>query len=56
MFAINYDISDDVQKAQEDEEYLNKFIQANKRFIMVSAFKATKRFQGNQTLHLRKRR
>ena len=44
MFAINYHISDDVQKAQEDEEYLNKFIKDNKRFIMVSASKATRRF------------
>ena len=44
MFAINNDISDCVQMAQDDEEYLNKFIKDNKRFIMVSAFKATKRF------------
>ena len=44
MFAINYDSSDQIERAQADEEYLNKFIKDNKRFIMVSAFKATKRF------------
>ena len=44
MFALNYDISDQIQKAQADEEYLNQFIKDNKRFIMVNAFKATKRF------------
>ena len=44
MFAINYDNSDQVERAQADEEYLNKFIKDNKRFIMVSEFKETKRF------------
>ncbi len=44
MFAINNNISSDVEKAQTDEEYLNNFIKENRRFIMVSAFKATKRF------------
>lgn len=32
------------RKSTGGEKYLNKFIKDNKRFIMVSAFKATKRF------------
>ena len=37
-------ISEDVLKAQTDENYMNDFIKKHKKFILLSAFRATKRF------------
>lgn len=37
-------ISEDVLRAQTDENYMNDFIKKHKKFILLSAFRATKRF------------
>lgn len=43
IFATNQ-FSDSVFKAQTDENYMNTFISKHKKFILISAFRATKRF------------
>ena len=43
IFATNQFL-DSVFKAQTDENYMNTFINKHKKFILISAFRATKRF------------
>ena len=43
IFATNQFL-DSVFKAQTDENYMNTFISKHKKFILISAFRATKRF------------
>lgn len=43
FFTLNDPLSN-VERAQQDEEYLNEFIKENKKFIMVNTFKTMRHF------------